>query len=1475
MILNMNNNILEDYTIVLSTRYKRHLGQLNNVTDIKAKRNYNAANEISFCVHNIDDTNLWDEIIDLRLIYVVEFDEYYQIEVSYSEGNDNVKTITGTSLCEAELSETKLFDLEINTEDDIKRDDYSPTVFYNPDNPKASLLHRIFDKVPHYTINKVDESLMNLQRTFSIDNTDIYSFLTGEASEQFNCMFTFDTVNRSISAIDLFTVCSDCGYRGDYTDVCPECGSKKLKYNGNDTTILVSTENLTEGINYETDVNSIKNCFRLEAGDELMTSTVKNCNPNGSDYIYYFSEDQKRDMPSELVDRLNRYDTLMTYYKDEYAQISEQMYNDIDKIEYYRSGMMPKRPSETTTAALEAQKIKDNVTEVAMYDLVQSTSKDTVENAILAYAKSFIFSGDYKLSVGESTYDGYDSKSGIGYWHGEIIVTSYTQLKDRNSTNVNDEKDSATVYLDIVVNKVLTEYVEQRIQKTIAEYSAKDVYIKDILEISNLKDFTKELDKYCQKRIESFADAIQGVLDVLLDANQGSDSSELHQIFYEPYYEKLVVCEKAVQERKNTIAEYEKSFEENKIKRDKITDTLNFEKFLGERLYNIFCSYRREDVYSNQNFISDGLTNSQMFEKALQFIEYAKKEIVKSGEYQHTISANLYNLLAMDDFSPLYSMFELGNWIRVQSDNDIYRLRLISYEIDCDNPSLLNVEFSNLTKSANGMNDVKNILDSAKSMASSYSYVSRQAGNGNKVAIEYDKINSEGLNSALINIKNNNNEEQMIDEHGMWFRSYDDARNAYNPEQTRIVSNQILMTEDNWKTASLAIGKHNYTYYDKSTNSLQKNTGYGVSAKFLDAPYVHGGQIIGSEIYSENYKPNKTGSYIDLVSGSFSLGGNSISYNNNSDVLNLKSATITWGNVNAPEITDISGLENQLEQLDNRIETYCQSDDPSEYAIPRWGTEHNGDLWYDTTNSVTKMWNEDHWELTTDKNLEELAKSKAKVFTSQPTPPYSVGDLWVQGSNGDILKCKVSRTSGSYISSDWEVASKYTDDTKAEEALREAQQGVKDAADALARAQDAETNAESYADSAVRDLDSAVAKYFGLNGTTIIGDKYVISPIIEGGYLNITGTNKYKNRRVIIDPQGKTKTDYIFQVHDDNKVTFGVKSNGDTEMIGKFTTKEANVGVPNNITIENTSILLNINGDDEGAVKALRISTSPAYPGKDTFITSNSESLFVGHIGGIVGDINTDDNLGYFYLKNGASGYGHIETNIFNGETLFRQVEKAPSLILYTKDDTTTKSVVLTQNDSSTGGTGLKVDGAIYATGNLACGGTKYRVVDTENYGKVGMNSVESASAHFTDFGSGEVQNGNKCYIYIEDKFLETVDNNEMYQVIITRTSEAETSWVEKHHGYFIVHGENGATFDWMLIAKQKGYQLDRMEQYDTGNDDEYDEYSPSIVPNSYPDISSIDDELLKEKYDDSLVDYVIDYMNRENSILESEEIYD
>lgn len=143
-------------------------------------------------------------------------------------------------------------------------------------------------------------------------------------------------------------------------------------------------------------------------------------------------------------------------------------------------------------------------------------------------------------------------------------------------------------------------------------------------------------------------------------------------------------------------------------------------------------------------------------------------------------------------------------------------------------------------------------------------------------------------------------------------------------------------------------------------------------------------------------------------------------------------------------------IDNIQTQIDGKIETYYYDYQPTLSNIPAsaWTTEeerqkHIGDLFYYKSTGFTYRFLKDgstwKWQAIKDSDIDEAlqqaataqdtADSKRRVFTSTPTPPYDVGDLWAQGSNGDIMRCKTARSSGAYVSTDWEKASKYTDDT--------------------------------------------------------------------------------------------------------------------------------------------------------------------------------------------------------------------------------------------------------------------------------------------------------------------------------------------------------------------------------------------------------------------------------------------------------------
>lgn len=832
------NYNVQEYTLILSKKNHMHLGQLRNVTDLASKINLNSANEISFTVNKYDDYNsiepLWDEITDLKFVYVKELDEYYQIEIDLNDENSTYKSVTGTSACECELSQTYIYGLEINTEADIARIDYvNPTVFYNETNPKESLLNRALYKMPHYSIKYVDESLKNIQRTFSCDGDDVYSFLVNTVAEEIGCLFVFDSTDRSISVYDLKTVCRDCGYRGDFSDVCPECESKNLKYYGEDTTIYIDTENLAENINFATDVDSIKNCFRLEAGDDNMTAAVINCNPNGSQYIYYFSEDQKHDMTPELVSKLNSYNDLLKSYDEEYSKLMDTIYDCYDKIAYYEHEMMPSQEEDPTNSKKEAAKLTvNNLSPMGLTTVTSSTSTQTVNTALKEYAKVYVKSGYYKIEINEGnfTYKGTDSDgNSYGTWTGNFKITNYS---DEEDVTISDT-------ITVKVYDLYQIFLEQKVAKKIINYDEKDGSIFDVLNIELIDDFKEALTYYCLNRLTSFYDAIQGCIDIMIEEDQANEYADLYNTLYKPYREKLDACQLEIDKRAKTIDQYQETLETSYTKQDEIHKALDFEKYLGTSLYNEFLYYRREDTYQNDNYISDGFDNDEIFKRAREFIDIAKTELVKSGEHQHSISASLLNLLAMKEFQPIVEHFKEGNFIRVGIDHKVYRLRLISYQIIFGSIQNIDVEFSDVTKIRTGVSDLQSVLNQASSMATSYKAITNQVKNSKEQTDYVKSWFKNGLDATLVNIVNNSDQQSVsIGNSGLLAKKKLDFTDNYSDEQLKLLSSGIYITDDAWYTVKTAIGR--IIYKDPVFGDFKES--YGINAETL----------VGSLIVGEN-----------------------------------------------------------------------------------------------------------------------------------------------------------------------------------------------------------------------------------------------------------------------------------------------------------------------------------------------------------------------------------------------------------------------------------------------------------------------------------------------------------------------------------------------------------------------------------------------------------------------------------------------
>lgn len=873
-------------TLVLATRSGKKLGPIP-ATAITFTDNLVTYSELGFQVHKEDcSPEVWKQIKDLKLVWYKEANAWFELQAPIGDNTEVVKNCTATSLGVAELSQVNLYDIEINTEDDIARDAYIPTVLYDPSHPDGSLLHRIMEKVPHYEIVHVDASIRNIQRMFSFSDISIYDAFQ-KIAEEIKCLFDIKCytdldgiLRRELYVYDLESHCDDCGYRGEFTETCPNCGSKNITEGvGEDTTIFVSTDALGENISYSCDVDAVKNCFRLEAGDDLMTVTVINCNPNGSPYIWYFSDDMYDDMPKELVEKIKeyqeKYDYYLTQYKapvsadlierynalvDKYKSYNEQLgkipaeiigypalmqayYDTIDLDLFLDHSLMPDVEHQSTTAEIEAAKLNStNLSPIAVSSL-ERVSAATAALTAQSMAKILV---DYRYQV--KVNEGYTLDGVV--WTGSFTVTNYSD----------DEDTAVSATISLQLSDDYETYLRQKIDKAINDTDlVEDIYdIEDIFKLDNDK-FAAEMKKYCLNRLSSFHDACQACLSVLIEQGAadkntwGVGESSVYDNIYVPYREKLGLIEAEMKVREEElqvirgINDADGNLTSDGVQTElidiiaDIADELNFEKFLGRDLWLIYSSYRRESTYSNDNYISDGLDNTEIFKNAMEFLETAQKEIKKSATAQHTITATLKNLLVMKEFRPIVEHFSVGNWIRVRVDEDIYKLRLTGYTITFDDLAYINVTFSDVVSNGDAdVYDADNLVKQMQSVSSSYEAVERQASKGQQGADTIKGWTYEGFEVDNLSIMNNARDQDMKwDKNGVWLREYLTEFGDYDDRQLRIINRGLYLTDDGWITSKAAIG--NFYYRNPKTGRLESK--YGVNGELIVGQLILGNEL--------------------------------------------------------------------------------------------------------------------------------------------------------------------------------------------------------------------------------------------------------------------------------------------------------------------------------------------------------------------------------------------------------------------------------------------------------------------------------------------------------------------------------------------------------------------------------------------------------------------------------------------------------
>lgn len=482
-------------------------------------------------------------------------------------------------------------------------------------------------------------------------------------------------------------------------------------------------------------------------------------------------------------------------------------------------------------------------------------------------------------------------------------------------------------------------------------------------------------------------------------------------------------------------------------------------------------------------------------------------------------------------------------------------------------------------------------------------------------------------------------------------------------------------------------------------------------------------------------------------------------------------------------------------QIDGKIETYNQSADPAaSWTTAELKSKHTGDLWYNSKTEETMRWNGSAWSKLSDadaKAAKNLAVTKKRVFSVTPYPPYDKDDLWVQGTNGDLMRCATSRQSGDYVASDWVKATKYTDDS---------------AVDKLNKSLTSEEVFNRLTDNGKK------------QGIYMQGDQlYINFSYGKGGTLTLGGVNNENGSIQILDAIGAE--------------------------VGKWDKDGLNIQKG---SIYGSTIYL-----DKEKASALIVGRNNS---KEIF-TIGSLGMHIDNtnMGLLASDSMVVDLMGGWFhglrmkASNNGRGYGSsISPECFS-------IGWAEDLQGWSDAMSEVKSYTFSISENSTGCLSIRINGSSYINDyvdisprEIKTTGTKNRVVPTENYSNRLQYCYETASPMFGDIGEGITDENGECIVEIGDIFTETVTTRIEYQVFLQKEGKGDL-WIEKkEENYFIVHGTPNLKFAWELKAKQKDYEYVNLEE-DVDREEKLPESPENILNAELETLIKEQEELLNE----------------------------
>jgi hypothetical protein len=228
---------------------------------------------------------------------------------------------------------------------------------------------------------------------------------------------------------------------------------------------------------------------------------------------------------------------------------------------------------------------------------------------------------------------------------------------------------------------------------------------------------------------------------------------------------------------------------------------------------NLFIT-EGDDFEDGTYIITDIMTETEVIDMKLELKQNASNELDRISQPQYTITVNASNLFTIqEDKDELISYqewrdsFEVGNIITLKlSDSYWITVRLMSMTIDFDNPSEIELTFSNKDRLEDELILLAELLAESGRAASAYSMKSFGYDSASKITSQVREFINGSLNATTNSMFNNDNVETEFGKFGIKNKQWLPDQNKYSNYQSWWNQNTLLFSSDAFKTAKAAIG---------------------------------------------------------------------------------------------------------------------------------------------------------------------------------------------------------------------------------------------------------------------------------------------------------------------------------------------------------------------------------------------------------------------------------------------------------------------------------------------------------------------------------------------------------------------------------------------------------------------------------------------------------------------------------------------